>query len=125
MIALSYAPAIPSAKLSSSKLKRDSRMLLRFHSWVKANIPQRQVSICPMPNILLMAAGIFFLVLGLLMLIASGAGDKGEVKGGGIILIGPIPIVFGGSSLKLLIAFLIIFMVIIVLLMSLSIRVVA
>jgi len=78
-----------------------------------------------MPNILLMAAGIFFLVLGLLMLIASGAGDKGEVKGGGIILIGPIPIVFGGSSLKLLIAFLIIFMVIIVLLMSLSIRVVA
>lgn len=78
-----------------------------------------------MPNILLMAAGIFFLVLGLLMLIASGAGDKGEVKGGGIILIGPIPIVFGGSSLKLLIVFLIIFMVIIVLLMSLSIRVVA
>jgi len=78
-----------------------------------------------MPNILLMAAGIFFLVLGLLMLIASGAGDKGEVKGGGIILIGPIPIVFGGSSLKLLIAFLIIFMVIVVLLMSLSIRVVA
>jgi len=78
-----------------------------------------------MPNILLMAAGIFFLVLGLLMLIASGAGDKGEVKGGGIILIGPIPIVFGGSSLKLLIAFLIIFMVIVALLMSLSIRVVA
>jgi len=78
-----------------------------------------------MPNILLMAAGIFFLVLGLLMLIASGAGDKGEVKGGGIILIGPIPIVFGGSSLKLLIAFLIIFMVIVTLLMSLSIRVVA
>jgi len=78
-----------------------------------------------MPNILLMAAGIFFLVLGLLMLIASGAGDKGEVKGGGIILIGPIPIVFGGSSLKLLIAFLIVFMVIVALLMSLSIRVVA
>jgi len=78
-----------------------------------------------MPNILLMAAGIFFLVLGLLMLIASGAGDKGEVKGGGIILIGPIPIVFGGSSLKLLITFLIIFMVIIALLMSLSIQVVA
>ena len=51
-----------------------------------------------MPNILLMAAGIFLLVLGLLMLIASGAGGRGEVKGGGIILIGPIPIVFGGSS---------------------------
>ena len=78
-----------------------------------------------MPDVLLLAAGIFLLVLGLLMLIASGAGDKGEVKGGGIILIGPIPIVFGGSSLKLLIAFLIIFMVIVVLLMSLSIRVVA
>ena len=78
-----------------------------------------------MPNILLMAVGIFFLVLGLLMLIASGAGGRGEVKGGGIILIGPIPIVFGGSSLKLLIAFLIVFMVIVALLMSLSIRVVA
>ena len=78
-----------------------------------------------MPNILLLAAGIFLLVLGLLMLIASGAGGRGEVKGGGVILIGPIPIVFGGSSLKLLIAFLIIFMVIIALLMFLSIQVVA
>jgi len=77
-----------------------------------------------MPNILLLAAGIFLLVLGLLMLIASGAGGRGEVKGGGVILIGPIPIVFGGSSLKLLIAFLIIFMVIIGLLMFLSIQVV-
>ena len=77
-----------------------------------------------MPNVLLLAAGIFLLVLGLLMLIASGAGGRGEVKGGGIILIGPIPIVFGGSSLKLLITFLIIFMVIIALLMFLSIQVV-
>jgi len=77
-----------------------------------------------MPNILLLAAGIFLLVLGLLMLIASGAGGRGEVKGGGIILIGPIPIVFGGSSLKLLITFLIIFMVIIALLMFLSIQMV-
>ncbi|MCD6126346.1 MAG: DUF131 domain-containing protein [Thaumarchaeota archaeon] len=77
-----------------------------------------------MPNILLLAAGIFLLVLGLLMLIASGAGGRGEVKGGGVILIGPIPIVFGGSSLKLLIALLIIFMVMIALLMFLSIQVV-
>ena len=77
-----------------------------------------------MPDVLLLAAGIFLLVLGLLMLIASGAGGRGEVKGGGIILIGPIPIVFGGSSLKLLITFLIIFMVIIALLMFLSIQVV-
>ena len=77
-----------------------------------------------MPNVLLLAAGIFLLVLGLLMLIASGAGGRGEVKGGGIILIGPIPIVFGGSSLKLLITFLIIFMAIIALLMFLSIQVV-
>ena len=77
-----------------------------------------------MPNILLLAAGIFLLVLGLLMLIASGAGGRGEVKGGGIILIGPIPIVFGGSSLKLLITFLIIFMAIIALLTFLSIQVV-
>ena len=77
-----------------------------------------------MPDVLLLVAGIFLLVLGLLMLIASGAGGRGEVKGGGIILIGPIPIVFGGSSLKLLITFLIIFMAIIALLMFLSIQVV-
>ncbi|HDJ66316.1 MAG TPA: DUF131 domain-containing protein [Nitrososphaeria archaeon] len=79
----------------------------------------------PMPNILLLAAGIFLLVLGLLMLIASGAGGRGEVRGGGIVLIGPIPIVFGGSSLKLLLVFLIIFMVMITLLTFLSIQAVA
>ena len=74
-----------------------------------------------MPNILLLAAGIFLLVLGLLMLIASGTGGRGEVKGGGIILIGPIPIIFGGSSLKLLLTFLIvIFIVIVVFLVFLS-----
>jgi len=78
-----------------------------------------------MPNILLLAAGIFLLVLGLLMLIASGAGGRGEVRGGGIVLIGPIPIVFGGSSLKLLLVFLIIFMVMITLLTFLSIQAVA
>jgi len=67
-----------------------------------------------MPNILLLAAGIFLLVLGLLMLIASGTGGRGEVKGGGIILIGPIPIIFGGSSLKLLLTFLIVIFIVIV-----------
>ena len=76
----------------------------------------------PMPNILLLAAGIFFLVLGLLMLLASGAGGKGEVKGGGVVLIGPIPIpiIFGGSSIKLLLIFLIIFVAIFALLAFLS-----
>lgn len=78
----------------------------------------------PMPNILLLAAGIFLLVLGLLMLIASGTGGRGEVKGGGVILIGPIPIVFGGGSIKLLLIFLMIFMIIVSLLMFLSIQVV-
>ena len=74
----------------------------------------------PMPNILLLAAGIFLLVLGFLMLLASGAGGKGEVKGGGVVLIGPIPIIFGGSSIKLLLISLIIFMAIFALLAFLS-----
>jgi len=78
-----------------------------------------------MPNLPLLAAGIFLLVLGLLMLLASGAGGKGEVKGGGVVLIGPIPIVFGGSSIKLLLIFLAVFMAIIALLMTLSVHAVA
>ena len=76
----------------------------------------------PMPNILLLAAGIFLLVLGLLMLLASGAGGRGEVKGGGVVLIGPIPIIFGGSSIKLLLISLIIFMAIFALLAFLSVQ---
>jgi len=76
----------------------------------------------PMPNILLLAAGIFLVVLGLLMLLASGAGGRGEVKGGGVVLIGPIPIIFGGSSIKLLLIFLIIFMAIFALLAFLSVQ---
>jgi len=75
-----------------------------------------------MPNILLLAAGIFLLVLGLLMLLASGAGGRGEVKGGGVVLIGPIPIIFGGSSIKLLLISLIIFMAIFALLAFLSVQ---
>jgi len=76
----------------------------------------------PMPNILLLAAGIFLVVLGLLMLLASGAGGRGEVKGGGVVLIGPIPIIFGGSSIKLLLISLIIFMAIFALLAFLSVQ---
>ena len=76
----------------------------------------------PMPNILLLAAGIFLVVLGLLMLLASGAGGRGEVEGGGVVLIGPIPIIFGGSSIKLLLISLIIFMAIFALLAFLSVQ---
>ena len=76
----------------------------------------------PMPNVLLLAAGIFLVVLGLLMLLASGAGSRGEVKGGGVVLIGPIPIIFGGSSIKLLLISLIIFMAIFALLAFLSVQ---
>ena len=76
----------------------------------------------PMLNILLLAAGIFLVVLGLLMLLASGAGGRGEVEGGGVVLIGPIPIIFGGSSIKLLLISLIIFMAIFALLAFLSVQ---
>ncbi|MDJ0269562.1 MAG: DUF131 domain-containing protein [Aigarchaeota archaeon] len=50
---------------------------------------------------------IAFIALALLMLVAVLllAGQRGsDVKGGGLILIGPIPIVLGGSGAKALLA---------------------
>lgn len=54
-----------------------------------------------MPSLLLFAAGLLLLLLGVLLLAVSGAGGG---KAGGVILLGPIPIVFGGSSTKAFIA---------------------
>lgn len=54
-----------------------------------------------MPSLLLLAAGVFLLLVGILLLAVSGI-RGGEA--GGIILLGPIPIVFGGSSAKAFLA---------------------
>ena len=48
----------------------------------------------------LIYAGVALIVIGFLavflgMLLSSGGGAKAEVRGGGVVFIGPIPIVFG------------------------------
>ncbi|MFQ5974844.1 MAG: DUF131 domain-containing protein [Candidatus Hydrothermarchaeales archaeon] len=73
----------------------------------------------------LITAGIVLIVLGMLMLFAgiltqsfgSASGSKSEIKGGGVILIGPIPIVFGtdSESIKTVLILAIILMLIVLL----------
>lgn len=60
-----------------------------------------------MLGFLLVIAGVFLMILGMLLGPAKG---EGEIRGGGVVLIGPVPIVFGtdAKSLKYLIAMVII-----------------
>ncbi|MCD6235484.1 MAG: DUF131 domain-containing protein [Thaumarchaeota archaeon] len=65
-------------------------------------------------SLLELAVGGSLIVLGLLLVFLSLSSLRGEVKGGGVILIGPFPIIIGGSRavIALLIAFfLIVFLV--------------
>lgn len=47
----------------------------------------------------LIPLGIILILVGMVIVIVGGIGmameEKGEVKGGGVVLIGPIPIIFG------------------------------
>jgi uncharacterized protein (TIGR00304 family) len=43
----------------------------------------------------LIFAGILITVIAVILLFVSGVRGKGEVKGGGAIIIGPFPIIFG------------------------------
>ncbi len=45
--------------------------------------------------------GIGLIILGMI-LSSSGTGQSGQIQGGGIILIGPVPIIFGTSTAMLL-----------------------
>lgn len=50
---------------------------------------------------LLVLAGIVLVIVGILLVVTGSLisiGSKGEVEGGGVILIGPIPIIFGTSG---------------------------
>ena len=46
-------------------------------------------------GIALIFAGIFITLIAVVLLFVSGVRGKGEVKGGGAIIIGPFPIIFG------------------------------
>ncbi len=59
---------------------------------------------------LLIAGGIILIFIGFMMIFLGAlmsAGEHGEVEGGGVIMIGPIPIVFGtqrGATLAMILA---------------------
>ncbi|NYR14960.1 DUF131 domain-containing protein [Pyrobaculum arsenaticum] len=48
--------------------------------------------------LLLIFAGFFLIVLALLLSALRGSGEEGRVEAGGVVLIGPVPIVFGTSE---------------------------
>lgn len=48
--------------------------------------------------LLLIFAGFFLIVLGLLLSALRGSGGEGRVEAGGVVLIGPVPVVFGTSE---------------------------
>jgi uncharacterized protein (TIGR00304 family) len=66
--------------------------------------------------------GILIMVIGMILTILRGNG--GEVEGGGVVLIGPIPIVIGTSSriIKVMLIVTIIMMVFIIALMMLWVK---
>ncbi|MFQ5887186.1 MAG: DUF131 domain-containing protein [Candidatus Hydrothermarchaeales archaeon] len=76
----------------------------------------------------LITTGIVLIVLGMLMLfvgilaqsLGSASGSKSEVRGGGVILIGQIPIVFGtdANSVKTVLILAIILMLVVLLVYS-------
>ncbi|HDI75339.1 MAG: hypothetical protein DRJ52_10195 [Thermoprotei archaeon] len=49
-------------------------------------------------GIMLIAAGIVLCIIGMLALMLRAAKGFGKVSGGGLVLIGPFPIVFGTST---------------------------
>ena len=56
-----------------------------------------------MTGLLEIAIGLSLILIGVLLVAAPLALQRGEVKGGGIVLIGPFPIIFGGSKALLLV----------------------
>jgi len=51
-------------------------------------------------GIALIFVGVFIIVVAVVLLSVSGA-EKAEVKGGGVIMIGPVPIIFGTDKKSL------------------------
>lgn len=56
-------------------------------------------SLCTL-GIALIFVGVLLIVIAVVLLSASGA-EKGKVKGGGAIIIGPVPIIFGTDKKSL------------------------
>jgi uncharacterized protein (TIGR00304 family) len=43
----------------------------------------------------LILIGIFIILMAVLLLLFSGARGKGKIRGGGVVIVGPVPVVFG------------------------------
>jgi uncharacterized protein (TIGR00304 family) len=52
-------------------------------------------------GIALIFIGVLIIIIAVILVSVSGAGKKGKVKGGGTILIGPVPIIFGTDKKSL------------------------
>ncbi|MCD6342114.1 MAG: DUF131 domain-containing protein [Thaumarchaeota archaeon] len=58
------------------------------------------------------ALGLSLIIIGLLLILVSYASRSGKLRGGGVILIGAFPIIFGDESVKSVAVMLAIFLVI-------------
>jgi uncharacterized protein (TIGR00304 family) len=74
----------------------------------------------------LIASGIALVFIGFLLMfigiLVSAAGGEGEVEGGGIIMIGPIPIIFGTDRGVVLVSILAIVLMVLWIAMALILR---
>jgi len=70
-------------------------------------------------GLMLILAGFAISLLAVLLLVALSAKDKESVKGGGVILIGPVPIIFGTDkqSVKVILILSIVLVLLLVVLM--------
>ena len=71
-----------------------------------------------MANIITIALGAFLILLGVILILLSFS-RIGRIRGGGVILIGPFPILFGDKTSALMAMLLAIFFLIIFLIFSL------
>ncbi len=72
-------------------------------------------------GLILITIGIAVLIVAAILLILGGARGKGKVKGGAVVMIGPVPIIFGTDkqSLKIVLVLAIILMALLIALMIL------
>ena len=71
----------------------------------------------PASRALLSMLGILFIFIGIVLMILGLLAPKGKVQAGGLILIGPIPIILGGELSPILLLILVLLPIIIFILM--------
>ncbi|MCE4617597.1 MAG: DUF131 domain-containing protein [Desulfurococcales archaeon] len=55
-------------------------------------------SLEPGLGLMLVFVGVIIILVGILVIVLASTGGKGEVEGGAVVIIGPIPIVFGSNK---------------------------